>query len=904
MKLRFFKYLIGVFLGTLFWGCQQKQDSKYRIVFLQCCSDEWRDVMNSEMKREILFHSNLSLEIIDSYGDSQKQLQQAENLINEDIDLFIISPNESQPLKEIIEKLNKKGIPIILIDRKSNTDKYSAFVGADNYEIGKTAGNYLNDKIKYSGNILEVELPMTFSPATERHSGFAEAIYKSNHLKIVNTLETTNGLEDIDNNFLKIIQKNPEINIIFAHTDLLADRVYQVAKKHGINKRFYYMGIDAIPISKGMQNVKNGILNATLLYPTGGAESIQIAANILNNKPYSKENILLSNVISQENIDIMLAQIQKIKEQQIDIERQELKIKDFNITFSSQKNRLYFISILLILVLILGVILLYLLREKQMSNKILAEQNKSILEQKDEIEKVSKLAIKATEDKIRFYSYISHEFKTPLSLILTPVEDLLQRRNVDKSEIYSSLGLIYKNANRLLLLVNQLLEMRKLDAGKMELNLSSNDLVDFVRLIVSDFRVMAKKKNIDLQFVCVFNELLINFDPEKLDKILFNLISNAFKYTPSGGFIHISLLKNLNKFEIIISDNGVGMSEDEKNHAFDLFYRGNKNISLGTGLGLALSHEFVILHGGEIFLESEKGHGTSFKIQLPINLASNQSVKAEDVSIEITSNELMDLPELEDIESLQVTKENSIILIEDNEDLNYFLRKKLEKDYSIISVDNAEKGWDEILSNIPDMIICDITLPGMDGFSLTQHCKSDFRTSHIPIILLTAKSQIESQIEGTKAGADAYILKPFNLALLEQKIKGLLENRDRIKRRYAGEVTNVSTLQKSERRFLIEFEGLLEKHLSESNLSVEKLSIEMGMSRVQLFRKISALTDKNVVEYIAEFKILKAKNLLLDREKNVSEIAYSLGFSTPSYFTTFFKQKTGYTPSEWKSINS
>ena len=338
---------------------------------------------------------------------------------------------------------------------------------------------------------------------------------------------------------------------------------------------------------------------------------------ILEKQHFEKDNRLLTNVITPDNVDIMLSQIRKIKEQQIDIERQALKIGALNRTFSSQRNRLYFTTVLLTIVVLLGTFLVFILREKQEYNKILEEQNHAISMQKNEIEKVSNLARKATEDKMRFYAYISHEFKTPLSLILTPTDNLLSEKSIDVTETRHTLRLIQKNANRLLRLVDQLLELRKLDAGKMVLEKEVHDLVSFIRDIVLDFRLKANEQNIDLQFVCALKSLPFHFDADKLDKVFFNIISNAFKYTPRGGAIHIHLVKDIAQIVVSITDNGVGMNEEEQRRAFDLFYRGNKNISFGTGLGLALSQEFVNLHGGEITIMSEKNKGTTFHVFLP-----------------------------------------------------------------------------------------------------------------------------------------------------------------------------------------------------------------------------------------------------------------------------------------------
>lgn len=380
---------------------------------------------------------------------------------------------------------------------------------------------------------------------------------------------------------------------------------------------------------------------------------------------------------------------------------------------------------------------------------------------------------------------------------------------------------------------------------------------------------------------------------------MFNIISNAFKYTERGGMIHISLLKNIENIEIIIVDNGVGMNDYDKEHAFDLFYRAGKNISFGSGLGLALSKEYVQLHGGNIAVDSQLGKGTAFKIALPFyEPSSNTSTQ----NLPSFNHEIDSDTELMEPQS-KINTENSILIIEDNHDLIHFLHSRFSNSYTVYQADTGEKGWEITLKIIPDLIISDVMLPGLDGFSLTQKIKEDFRTSHIPVILLTAKGKLENQIEGTKSGADAYISKPFNQQLLEEKVKNMLENRDRMRKRFSIEVTNPQFIQNSERKFLNDFELLLEKNLQSGSLSVQQISRELGMSRVQLYRKITALTNNNVNDYIAEFKLKRAKQLLSQPEKNITEIAYGLGFSNPGYFTTFFKSKTNLTPSQWRSQN-
>lgn len=898
---KFSRNVLGM-LGCLWLlSCQSEQKSpSYTIGFSQCITDDsWRQNMQKGMERELSFSPEMQLIMKDAKGNNELQINQIQEFIEDRVDLLIVSPNESKLMTPIIEKAYHAGIPVLLIDRDIQSKKYTAFVGADNTLVGQNAGAYANLLLKGKGNVIAIGSGPNTSPTIDRNAGFIQAIKPYPAIHFLETLWVYTHFSDSLTTYLK----SHQVDLIFAHNDRFALSTYQVCKALGLEKKIKIIGVDGLAgKEEGLDMVQKGMINATVLYPTGGEEAIQLAAKILKKQPFQKENKLFTTVIEPKNVSIMLSQIQKLQEQQGDIERQIFKMQELNAIFSSQRNVLYFTTTLLVIVILLGGFLYYLLREKQQSNAQLAFQNQEILKQKDEIEKISNLARQATEDKLRFYSYISHEFRTTLSLILAPSEDLLQRKHFEPKETKYTLQLIHKNANRLLRLVDQLLELRKLDAGKMELEIRKQDLVVFVKDIVTDFTLKAKKQQIDLQFICALSNLPFLFDTEKLDKVLFNIISNAFKYTPQGGLIHISLLKKGDKIEIIISDNGIGMTPEEQERAFDLFYRGNQNVSFGAGLGLALSREFVSLHQGEITLISEKGKGTTFHIELPF-LNANTLIETPTETAYIPNTHWIEddllSPVVKEVDGKPL--QNTLVLIEDNKDLNLFLKEKLCREYHIVNVTTAEKGWQEILDYIPDLIISDVMLPEMDGFALTKKIKEDFRTSHIPVVLLTAKGQMESQIAGTKAGADAFMAKPFNLQLLEEQVKGLLINRDRMRRRFSGEIVNPSQVQKSERKFLLEFELLIEKNIKDSTLSVEKLSQELGMSRVQLFRKISALTNKNVTDYIADYKLLKAKALLKETDKTIAEIAFEIGFNNASYFTTFFKQKTSETPSQFRN---
>ncbi len=901
MRLLLFLVLV---LGGL--GCQTPNNKKtYKIGFSQCTGgDEWRRVMLNDMKRELAIYPNFQLIYKDAANSTSTQIEQINELVKQGVDLLIISPNESSPvLTTPIDEAFQQGIPVILLDRKIRSDSYNSFIGADNLEIGRMVGEAIPSLLKNGGKMVEIWGLVSSSPAQERHKGLLEGLSKSSNVRIIKELY---GQWEQDT-ARKVAEANLETlrqaDLVFAHNDVMAQSVQQVCKEAGISPLPLFVGIDGLPGPKsGLQKIVDGTLTATFLYPTGGEEAIEVAAQILAGKATKREYLLNSIRIDRSNIKAIKAQSDKLLHQQQDIEKLNQQIGHLNDTYASQKTALYIIVACLVLAIILGAWALYLVRAKQLANKQLALQNQQINAQKDKIEEVSNRARQATEEKLRFYSYISHEFRTPLSLILTPVEDLLNQKAISQKELKSGLLYIQKNAHRLLRLVDQMLDLRKTDAGKQLLQASEQNIVQFLREIVTDFQQKAHKSKIDLQLIAPVIHIPLWFDVEKLDKVLFNLLSNAFKYTPRGGYIHLFLQETDENVQIIIKDNGEGMTEAEQQRAFDLYFSGQKKYSLGTGLGLALSREFVHLHHGEIEVSSKKGEGTTFTIVLPKGDAHLMS--DEKTTLDTTEHPAKTYFEDTELTPLAPATDTaneaiSLVLIEDNADLSHYIVEKLSRMASIKSFTTAERGWEGILSLIPDLIICDVMLPGMDGFELTQRVKDDFRTSHIPVILLTAKSQTDAQIEGIKAGADVYLTKPFNTTHLTETIKTMLNNRAKIQRRFSSEYVFTNE-NKTEKRFLNELTARIEARIADTEFSVERLSTDMGMSRVQLYRKVQALLQMNVNDYITEIRINKAKALLRDTNKSIADVAYETGFNSPAYFTTLFRQKQNQTPSEFR----
>ncbi|MDE3212924.1 MAG: substrate-binding domain-containing protein, partial [Bacteroidota bacterium] len=817
----------------------------------------------------------------------------------------------------IVEKAYRKGIRVIIVDRKTLSNNYTAFIGASNYEVGINAATFANSLLKGKGNVMEVSEDVPGSSAQmDRHTGFKDGIKQYPGLHFVKRIFITGDENPSSANVKAFLKSDSDIQFMFAQNDRIALSAFAVCKELGLDKKIKIIGVDGLPgKDQGIDLVEKKKIVATILYPTGGAEAILAAVNILENKAYQRENRLASTIIDSSNVRIMKLQNEKIISQQEDIDRRQQRITQQQIITNNQNKIIFIISISLGLALIMGAILYYYLQENKKINARLASQNEEILNQRNQLIELGKQARVASEAKINFFTNISHEFRTPLTLILGPLEELLENPKIHFTE-KRHLGLIQKNVIRLLRLVNQLMDFRKIDSGKMKLSASENDLVAFAREVAEAFTETARNRNIDLRVISKEKSIMMWFDTSMLDKVLFNLISNSFKFTKDHGFIHITINKYNSEgyVTIRVEDNGIGMGQDFVKHAFELFYQANITNQQGSGLGLALSRDLIKMHKGDIQVESQEGKGTTFEIRLLLgtdHLENEEMVEARShkevmyYDQKIYSTEASKYP----VDNNMTTNEGnhsekSLLIIEDNPDLRRFIADIFSDEYDVIFCAEGISGLRMAYDHIPDIIIADIVLPGKDGFFICNTLKSDIRTSHIPIILLTAKTDIHQQIEGMRCMADAYLTKPFNVDYLKEIIKSLIRNREILKEHYTTEIhtdAQVHTPKKLDRRFISEFTSIVESHINDSSFSIDDLCKKMGVSRVQLYRKVKALLDCNVNDYILNVKIQKSKFLLSQEDLTVSEVAYKVGFTSPAYFSTVFKSKIGMTPTEYRS---
>lgn len=904
--------LFFLFIGLS--GCEkQKKNSVYTIGFSQCIgSDLWRRTMLEEVKMELSLHPGAKLSYADANGDSQLQIKQAGEMINKGINILIISPNEAQPLTPIVEEAYNKGIPVIIIDRKTASSAYTAYVGADNFQIGKMAGEYAGEALKGKGNIVEVMGLPGSSPTIERQRGFNEGLKKYPGIKIIDQVYGNWLKKDTEAQLIKIKNSLTKVNAVFAHNDQMASGSRKVLNELKLSKQIKVIGIDALPgQGGGLQMVSSKILTASVLYPTGGKEAISTAFKILNRESFSKENILQSLVIDSTNVDLMKLQWNKFSSQQKDIERQGTLLEEQKVLFKNQQIVLNVTVVTLVLSVVFGGLALYALRENRKINKDLEANNMEILDQRNQLIAMSGKAEAATEAKLNFFTNMSHEFRTPLTLILSPLEDLIQNEKI-RPVAEKNLNLIHKNVYRLLRLINQLIDYRKIEHDKMLLSVSRNNMVEFLKDILESFQYSAKKKNIDIRLVTDAQEINVWFDVNMLDKVIFNLLSNALKFTPPNGVIYAEISHDSTAVSLSIRDNGPGIDAEEIGHVFEYFYQAQKNAVKGSGLGLSLSKELMNLHHGDITVESTKSQGTKFSIRLQLGDSHfteeekrkgkvNKEALYEDAKIYTTG--LNDVPELRNQDVLRTIKQESVLIIEDNHDLLNYLGNKFEEEYEVFLADTGDKGITAAYEQVPDLIISDLVLPGSSGRSVTERLKSDVRTSHIPIILLSAHGSLEQQINGMESMADAYIVKPFNYEYLVATVKSLLRNRSLLKNRYVSDISTSgkAPVSKSlDKKFINDFAGIVEQNLANENFSVDEISKEIGISRVQLYRKVKALLDCSVTDYIMNRRLKKAKYLLINERYSIAEITYMVGFSSPNYFSTVFKSKYGMRPSEFK----
>lgn len=909
--------LLLISILSLFWltaSCTYR-DVHFRIGVSQCSDDEWRHQMNNEMLREALFYDGVEVDIRTVKDDNAQQIEDIRNFIQEGVDLLVVAPNEAAPITPVVEEAFDRGIPVIVFDRKILSDKYTAYIGADNYELGKAIGNYVANMLHGRGNIVEIAGLTGSTSAMDRHQGFVSAISPYPGIQLLAREDAGWLRSEAGERMDTLLRHFPEIDVVYAQNDRMAAGAYDVAKRQGRAEGMRFIGTDALPgEGYGVEQVLNGQLDATFIYPTGGDRVIQIAMDILNKRDYPRETVLGTSVVDATNAQIMQMQTSHIATLDEKIETMNGKMSQFLDRYATQQVVLY--GSLLVLLLVVGLLVaVYLsLRTKNRLNRELSrqkekleeqkqqltQQKEQLIQQKEQLEQLSRELEEATHAKLVFFTNVSHDFRTPLTLIADPVNQLLADKSLGERP-HQLLELMKKNVNILLRLVNQILDFRKVENGRMELHLEPFELLSSFRGWNDSFRMALLKKHISFSFEATPDtDFRMMADSEKMERIYFNLLSNAVKYTPENGKIMVRLEAEATNFRFSVFNSGSHISPKEVDAIFERFYQIDGH-QAGTGIGLALVRAFVEMHGGQITAHSDE-KGATFTVLFPAQSISQYhptvvTLPSEEAEVSTTLVET-DFPMGE--EETRDADRPTVLVIDDNADIRNYVKTLLAEEYHVLDAPEAATGIRLAMKYVPDVIVSDVMMPGMDGVECCRRLKAELQTCHIPVILLTACSLDEQRIQGYNGGADSYISKPFNSQLLLSRIRNLIDSRRQLRQFFGDNQTlakeNICDIDKD---FVSRFKSLVEEKMRDPELNVEDLGKDMGLSRVQLYRKLKSLTNYAPNELLRQARLKKATSLLASSEMTVAEIAYEVGFSSPSYFTKCYKEQFGESPTDF-----
>lgn len=871
-------------------GCTSPGKQKRHVIGLSQCmlDDAWREAMVNDMRIEASNYDDVEIIIKDAQNNNETQIQQIRDLIRQKVDVLIISPYQSEPITAVAEEAYRAGIPTIITDRKVNTDQYTSFVGANNYEIGLAAGNYAAHYLPPNAIILEIWGLTQTSPAQERHKGFVDALREREDL----SFRKIEGqwLVDTARMELRKLEHPEQIDFVYAHNDMMAIAVreYFIAWDSIRGRDLRIIGVDAVA-GAGLEAVEDGRINASFLYPTGGEQVIRTAMRIIQGEPVDKFIPLRTAPVDHQSARTLLLQADQLQKYKQRIEAQRSRIDGLSDRFYFLRNSLGVISLLMIGFIALSIYAFYINRKMRQANRKLISLNAEMKE--------------VTAQKLQFFTNVSHEVRTPLTLILAPLDRLIV--SLRESPYASDLGLIQKNANRLLRVINQILDFRKVEGKQEKLAVREIDLVPFVGEIKSYFDSMASVRAISYTFTSSIKQCTLWIDPDLLEKVFFNLLSNAFKFTPEGGSVRIELTEEGDRVFIQVIDTGSGIQPANLPHLFDRFYTEDR--SMGTGIGLHLVKEYIHMHGGEIRVESEPGQRTTFTVCLRKGKAHFEDSDLMETSVSHQAYEASRLDDSETKEILSKTYPYTILITEDDDEVRCFLERELSLHFKIRTAANGKDALRVLEEEEISLVVSDVMMPEMNGFELCRTIKSQLPFSHIPVILLTALTDERQRIFGITGGADDYIQKPFHTDYVKIKIIHLLQERQKLRERLLEKLRDNKLLLSEPEKvesiddtFLRKFAEQIEAVYADPEYNVEKLSETLGLSRGHLHRKIKELTGTAPVEFLRTYRLNKATQLLRQNAYTVSEVAYRTGFSSPAYFSKCFKAVYGVTPTEYQ----
>ncbi len=898
-------YILAPLLCILFClsGCQEKK--VYRIGVSQCSSDDWRNKCNDEILREMMFHPEASVEIRSGEDSNEKQTSDIRYFIENHFDIIICAPNEADAITPVIKEAYDAGIPVIIFDRNIHGESYTAYIGVDNYGIGAAAARYARSLVGHGGRVIEIYGLPGSTPAIDRHNGFVDQAV-AEELHIVATGYGNWNYDDSRQVCDSLLETYEDADLVYAHNDRMAIAASDAARDRGMDVRV--IGIDAAP-EIGMRAVADSVIDATFLYPTEGYRLIRTALAILKGEPYERHTELsTSSVVDLSNADVLLLQNEMLNEETTKVKALKRQMDEYSSRHAEQTTLLYITIAFACLLFIVFYLLLHAYWQRKKHQKELQEQNTLLEAQRDTERELNEQLREATQSKMTFFTNVSHDLRTPLTLISDPVEQLTQATNLT-SQQHTLVRIAHKNVRILRRLIDQILDFRKSETGILSLSLREVHIAGLVREWVETFDVAARKKDITLILnLQIPEDFSLSVDPEKMERVCFNLLSNALKFTPKNGLVTVTCRADDDDWLFSVEDTGRGISREEMAHVFERFYQADIIDPQGSGIGLALVDSFVKLHDGEVSVDSVLGEGTTFTVRVPIRHIQPD----EDTSAATLDAPLTPSISTEDVEAELSTPEREIrvirsedpllLVIDDNEDIRHLIALLMGDEYNVITASDGKEGLALASKYVPDLIICDVMMPVMDGLECCQRLKQEITTSHIPILLLTACSLDEQRAKGYDSGADGYLPKPFSSQVLISRCRNLIENRKRIRstsseRPIISKADSEVSVLDLENEFYAKFLKIVDAQMSNSALSVDELASMMGLGRSQFYRKIKALTNYSPVELLRSLRLQRAHELLLTSDRTISEIAYDVGFSSPAYFTRCYRESYGETPS-------
>lgn len=877
------KFIIFLFAVSVFSGCTKSPKEEITIGFSQCLSDDaWRQVMNSEIFTEAnLLDENIRVLYRTADGDNQKQIEQIEELVAQNVDVLIVSPNEAAPLTEIVSRTYQKRIPVIVVDRNINSNDFTSFIGGNNFEVGISAGTMALNKLAQtgveSGKILQITGLPGSSPAEQRLNGFNQNIHNNSSHSIdilkADWHEKT-AYQKLDSLFRN---SDPHYDLIFAHNDEMAHAAYRVTRKY--SKDPIILGVDGlITENGGVPMILENQIDGTISYPTGGDLAVRTAVNALEGKKVEKYNYLNTFAIDSRNAETLYYEGIRLQEQKEKLRNLIVKNDDLNLNIERQTDVISLSLILIFLLLLTSATIFYFFYHKNRANKLLLEkqqvidnQNQYIKKQRDHLLTAVKKMEELTEVKTSFFTNISHEFKTLLTVLKLDIDKL----NSSDSTVHH----LRNNVTKLTKTLNQLLHFQKVENPDYPVNLEYGNISILVNEIAENLRPSAENKGLEL--LVDTPVVHCDFDRDIMEKILTNIVHNAIKYTKKGK-VEIGLFKEEDLVKIKVKDSGIGIPEDEKSKIFERFEHSSISdfSEDSSGIGLDFSMNLILMHEGNIEVESTEGKGSTFTVTFPVR---QKSIKAIDVSATVESVN---------------NQKPKILVVEDTAQIRERIKEILRENCRVIEAVDGVDGYEKACYHVPDLIITDLLMPNMDGIEFSQKIFSNPITMGIPLILLSAVSSDESIIRGYKIGADDYITKPFNPETLKARVKNLLEKRSASKGKTQLDI--VESTGDKDSAFLNEIKEIVFENITNQDFKIDEVVKRVGMSRSKFYRKVKDVTGLSPVNYLRKIKLEYAAQVILKSNNTISEVAYLSGFSDVKYFTKCFLKEFKIYPSEYR----